>query len=85
MSPKFRAASLAFRAILKGFLGNSKEENYKELVRNMVSHFGNIGANMNVKLHFLHNHIDKFVDNLGDFSEQHGERFHQADGTAVYW
>ena len=26
---------------------------------------------------FLKNHLDKFVENLGDYSDQHGERFHQ--------
>lgn len=25
----------------------------------------------------MHNHIDEFVENLGDFSDQHGEKFHQ--------
>jgi len=32
---------------------------------------------MNVKLHFLDAHLDKFPENLGDFSEEQGERFHQ--------
>lgn len=32
---------------------------------------------MNLKLHFLHSHIEEFPENLGDYSEEHGERFHQ--------
>ncbi len=32
---------------------------------------------LSVKLHLLHNHIDFFPDNLGDISEEHGERYHQ--------
>ena len=32
---------------------------------------------MSVKLHFLYSHLDFFQENLGDFSEEHGERFHQ--------
>ena len=32
---------------------------------------------MSVKLHFLHSHLDFFPDNLGDVSEEQGERFHQ--------
>ena len=32
---------------------------------------------MSVKLHFLCSHLDFFQKNLGDFSEEHGERFHQ--------
>lgn len=29
------------------------------------------------KIHFLHSHLDRFPDNLGDYSEEQGERFHQ--------
>ena len=32
---------------------------------------------MNLKLHFLDSHLDEFRQNLGDFSEEQGERFHQ--------
>jgi len=38
---------------------------------------------MSLKIHFLHSHLDFFPSNLGDFSDEHGERFHQdisADG-----
>ncbi|EFN67383.1 hypothetical protein EAG_04435, partial [Camponotus floridanus] len=32
---------------------------------------------MSYKLHFLHNHLDAFPENCGDYSEEQGERFHQ--------
>jgi len=32
---------------------------------------------MSLKLHFLYSHIDFFQENLGDFSKEHGEIFHQ--------
>jgi hypothetical protein len=32
---------------------------------------------MSLKLHFLHFHLDYFPENLGDLSEEQGERFHQ--------
>ena len=32
---------------------------------------------MRIKLHFLHSHLDRFPENLGDFSDEQGERFHQ--------
>jgi len=35
------------------------------------------GVNMSLKIHFLHSHLDFFPDNLGDKSDEHGERFHQ--------
>ena len=32
---------------------------------------------MSIKVHFLHIHLDRFPANLGDLSEEQGERFHQ--------
>ena len=32
---------------------------------------------MSLKVHFLHAHLDYFPQNLGDMSEEHGERFYQ--------
>lgn len=32
---------------------------------------------MSLKIHFLHSHLDFFPENLGDESDEHGERFHQ--------
>ena len=32
---------------------------------------------MSINLHFLHSYLDRFPDNLGDYSEKQGERFHQ--------
>jgi len=32
---------------------------------------------MSVKVHYLHSHLDRFPENLGDLSEEQRERFHQ--------
>lgn len=32
---------------------------------------------MSIKLHYLHNHLEHFPENLGDVSDEQGERFHQ--------
>ncbi len=32
---------------------------------------------MSIKVHFLFSHLDRFPGNLGDYSEEQGERFHQ--------
>ena len=32
---------------------------------------------MSLKVHVLHAHYDEFKDNVGDYSEEYGERFHQ--------
>ena len=36
-----------------------------------------MGCRMSVKLHFLCSHLDLFQENLGDFIEEHDERFYQ--------
>ena len=35
-----------------------------------------MGCRMSLKIHFLHSHLDFFSPNLGDVSDEHGERFH---------
>lgn len=72
-----KAAWLSFKAVAQNFLGNTKSPKYKEIVAKMVKDFEKLGCLMNLKLHFLHSRLDKFPDNLGHFSEEQGERFHQ--------
>lgn len=67
----------SFKAVVNGFLGNNRAENYKELVEKMVSDYGKMGCNMSLKLHIMDSHLDHFKDNMGAYSEEHGERFHQ--------
>lgn len=40
----------------------------------MPTKFRQLNAKMNVRLHFLHSHLDKFPDDVGD---KQSERFHQ--------
>jgi len=35
------------------------------------------GCNITLKVHFLHSHVDYFPENLGAYSEEQGEKFHQ--------
>jgi len=72
-----KAAWTSFKNVSHNFLGNNKSQNYKELVSAMIRNYQALGCNMSVKMHFLDSHIDFFPDKLGDFSEEHGERFHQ--------
>ena len=66
-----------FRGVVNGFLGNKMNQNYQDLVKKLIKNYQNMGCRMSVKLHFLCSHLDFFQENLGDFSEKHGERFHQ--------
>lgn len=66
-----------WRQSRKNFSGNRKTEKYNEIVAKLLKNLHDMGANMSIKLHFLYNHIDRFPENLGDLSDEQGERFHQ--------
>ena len=71
------AARQSFVLVTQNFLGNRKAENYQELVEDMLSKFKDLGVKMSIKVHYLFSHSDCFHTNLGNLSEEHGERFHQ--------
>jgi len=45
---------------VSNFLENTKSENYKDLVKNLLDRFRKLGGNMNVKVHFLYSHVYYF-------------------------
>ena len=47
------------------------------MVENLIESFHSLAFNVTIKLHFLHSHLDKFPENLGDVSDEQGERFRQ--------
>jgi hypothetical protein len=67
----------SFVKVIQNFLGKHKSQNYVELVGEMLTNFNKLGCNMSIKVHYLHSHLDRFPENLGDLSEEQGERFHQ--------
>lgn len=77
MNETEKDAWLSFQNVATNFLGNKKSPDYKKIVTKMVDDFRKLGCLMNLKLHFLDSHLDKFPENLGDYSEEQGERFHQ--------
>ena len=77
MSDLERNAWQAFRMIVEGFLGKHRRDDYVLLVSNLIKSYEKLGCRMSLKLHFLHSHLDFFRDNLGNVSEEHGEKFHQ--------
>lgn len=66
----------AFKTFMKNFLGNTKSPTYKNIVDDLLTYKA-MGCNMSVKIHYLHSHLDSFPSNLGDVTDEHGERFHQ--------
>ncbi|KAL6461808.1 hypothetical protein MHYP_G00299530 [Metynnis hypsauchen] len=67
----------SFVQVVQNFLGNHKATNYEELVDDMLISFKRMGCRMSLMIHFLHSHLDFFPPNLGDVSDEYGERFHQ--------
>ena len=77
MNPLEADAWWGFVGVLQNFLGNRRVANFEEIVQNMLDAYQHLGANMNIKVHFLHNHLDRFPANCGDVSDEQGEHFHQ--------
>ena len=77
MSELEKNAWLAFKAIVKDFLGNTRAKNYTEIVKKLFDSYKMLGCNMSIKVHFLHSHLDMFPENLGAVSDEQGERFYQ--------
>ena len=67
----------AFKLVATKFLGNTKADNYMELVSNLLKAYSRMGCNMSFKIHFLDSHLDFFPPNCEKISDEHGERFHQ--------
>ena len=67
----------AFTDVVKNSLENIKFPDFCKLAESLLQAFYDLHCNMSVKVHFLHSHLDYFPKNLGAFSEEQGERFHQ--------
>ncbi|CAJ0967625.1 unnamed protein product [Ranitomeya imitator] len=77
MNEKEKRAWNAFCNVVQKFLGNKKADNYEETVEELLMSLRNLGCRMSIKIHYIHSHLDFFPENLGDVSEEQGERFHQ--------
>ncbi|GBN29054.1 hypothetical protein AVEN_248078-1 [Araneus ventricosus] len=75
METNERKAWESFKLVITSFLGNKKDPNYKSMVEGMITNFKILGWSL--KVHFLNSHLDYFPENLGEVSEEQGERFHQ--------
>lgn len=77
LSPFEKEAFSNIKSVVENFLGNHRAANYKEIIHNMLQSFSRLKINMSPKIHYLHQHLDFFKENLGKISDEHGERFHQ--------
>ncbi|GBN14284.1 hypothetical protein AVEN_43807-1 [Araneus ventricosus] len=67
----------SFKDVVHRVLENTKDPLYKTIVQHMLAAYEARGCKMSLKVHFLHSHIDYFQENLGAYSEEQSERFHQ--------
>ena len=72
-----KRAGNAFVAVVKGFFGNTKSANYKDLVETFLDSFHALGSSMSIKVHFLKSHLSEFPTYLGDVCDEHDEHFQQ--------
>lgn len=56
---------------------NHRSQEYQQVAEDLLQSFQSLSARMSVKMLFLSSHLDYFIENCGDFSEEQGERFHQ--------
>ena len=76
MDENVKAVWQSFKNVSQNFLGNAQSEDYENIVNELLENDKNVVCSMNRKLHFLHSHLDYFLQNL-DYSEEEGERFYQ--------
>ena len=77
MTEEEKEAWDAFVDICGNFLGKKRDPEAKNMSENLIKKFKECRCRMSLKLYFLFSHFDFFKENLSDFSEEHGERFHQ--------
>ena len=70
------AAWCSYVSMVKKFLGKTKADCYQDIVKQILTNFQAVGARMGIKIHYLFSHLGRFPENLGEVSEEQGERFH---------
>ena len=63
--------------VVQNFVGNRRAPDFEEVVQNIIDAYQRLGANISIKVHFLHNYFDQFPANFSDVSDEQGECFHQ--------
>jgi len=77
LNPLELAAWNALKSVVATFLGNHRHDQYADIADRMLKAYEQLGARMSLKMHFLHSHLDFCPPNLGEVSDEQGERFHR--------
>ena len=66
--------SLFTIVVRKFFAGmNFKSDNYSKLAGSMLCCFRYSGSKMRIKVHYLHDHLDRFPETHGDLIDEQGK------------
>lgn len=65
------------KAVIETLLGKHRSPEYSIFLHNMLDSFHKLGISMTLKIHFLHQHLDRMVNQLSTESDEQGEKFHQ--------
>lgn len=77
MALEEKMAWQSFVDVSTKFLGNYKDPEHEKMVSQLLVNYEAIGCLMSLKVHLVDSHRDHFPDNIGHYSEEQGERFHQ--------
>ena len=61
--------------MVKGFLGNTKAANHKDMVETFLDSFHAVGCSVSINVPFLKGHLNEYPANLGDMSDEHAYVF----------
>ena len=72
-----RNAWLSFKRICKYLLGKHKAADYQDVVLDLLTLYKVVRCNMSLKILFLESHLQFFLENLSEVSDEDCERLHQ--------
>ena len=76
LNPLDAAAWKALKSVVvNNFSGNYHHDQYADIVDCMMKAYEQLGGRMSLKMHLLHSQLGFFPPNLGEISDEQGERF----------
>lgn len=67
----------SIKEVINGLLGKKRTSDGSFFLNRMMNSFDFLKVHMSLKIHYMHCHVDDFLDQMTTESDEHGERFHQ--------
>lgn len=77
MNDKEMDVWFSFVVVMENVSCNKKSDVYETLVPAFLTAFHDLGWKICVQLHSLYSHINRFLENLGEVTDEQCELFHQ--------